>query len=239
MCYLDTLTERELQLLVAFPAFIIIAIILGLLILRRDSSYWGNRLFFIVFVVNGLALVFNLLYLFSEVDLTIIRLNIASISCINISVCCLILAILVLYKGENEVIGAKSSYILLLVTGILIAIQAFLPDGVGTMILVDESGPQKVPHWSLHFGLYQILFNLSYFLIFYYYAIRLYREISPEMQKKFKRFLIGGVFVYLTMLSVSINNMRIIPGYEDIAGIFNLGALIGIVLIYYGIVRKS
>ena len=233
--YLDALTERQIGLLIAFPVFIFIAIILGLLILRRDSRYWGNRLFFIAFVFNALALLFNLLYLFSTESPVSSSLNITSITCINCGLCSMILAILVLYKGENEVIGNKNTYIFLLITSVVIIIQVLLPAGVGVVNVAGE----LVPQWSLYFGLYQIVFGLIYFILLLSYAIQLYREISPEMQKKFKRFLIGGVFVYLTMLSVSINNMRIIPGYEEIAAIFNLGAFIGIILIYYGIVRRD
>ena len=98
--YLDALTERQIGLLIAFPVFIFIAIILGLLILRRDSRYWGNRLFFIAFVFNALALLFNLLYLFSTESPVISSLNITSITCINCGLSSMILAILVLYKGE-------------------------------------------------------------------------------------------------------------------------------------------
>lgn len=238
MSSLDPLTERQIQLLLSFPIFIIIAIILGLLILRRDSRYWGNRFFFLSFIFNAIALLFNLIYLMSTESIVVSALNIVSISCINIGLTCMILAILVIYKGENEVIGKKTTNFFIVVTAILIAIQCLIPDGVGTMILVDEKGTQLVPHWSLQFALFQIIFNLSYVILFFYFAIRLYIEISPEMQKRFKRFLIGGVFIYITMLSISINNMRIIPGYEDIASILNVGALIGIILIYYGIVRR-
>lgn len=224
---------RELSLLIAFPIFVIIAVILGILILRRDPNYWGNRLFFLAFILNALALIFNLVYLFDAS--LIIPLNKASITSINYALICMILAILVLLKGEKEVIANKNTYGFILTATIIIVIHLILPGGIE-----PYSTPGGiVPRWSLLFGIYQIIFSQALFIFLMYYAIRLYKEISPEMQHKFKRFLIGGFFVDLTFLSISINNMYIIPGYDSIANLFNLGAFIGIILIYYGIVRRD
>ncbi|NVM31509.1 MAG: hypothetical protein HWN65_21915 [Candidatus Helarchaeota archaeon] len=231
------LTERQLNLLIAFPIFIAIAIILGLLILRRDPKYWGNRLFFLSFTFNGLALLFNLFYLFSQVKAQVITLNIISILMINIATISMVLAILVLYRGENAVIGSKTTLYFLIAVIIVLTIHVLLPGGVSTRTTVSVP-PEIVPLWGLHFGIYQMVFSEVMFIAVYYISIKLYKELSDEMKRKFKRFLFGGVFINLTLLSVSIDNMYIFANYEIIGGLLNLGALIGVILIYYGIVRK-
>jgi hypothetical protein len=227
---LNGLTDRQLSLLVAFPVFMALAIILGLLILRRDPKYKANQFFALSFWLNAAALLCNLLYLFSTDPTTISALNKASIILLNAGVPSMLLSILILLRGEKEILQRKITYLFIATVVILMIIHNFLPVGV-TM-------PEYTPRWSLEFGLFQIFFAQTLFIGLLYFSICLYREITPEMQRKFKRFIYGSVFIDITSVSITIQNMQIIPNYDTIGGIFNLGAAIGIILIYYGIVRR-
>ncbi len=207
-----------------------IAIILGLLILRRDPKYKANQFFALSFWLNAAALLCNLLYLFSTDPFTISTLNKASITFLNAGVPSMLLSILILLRGEKEVLRRKSTYLFITAVVSLMIVHNFLPVGV-TM-------PEYTPLWSLQFGIFQIIFAQTLFISLLYFSVSLYKEISPEMQRKFKRFIFGTIFIDITSFSITIQNMQIIPNYDTIGGILNLGALIGIILIYYGIVRR-
>ncbi len=240
---MNELTSRELNLLVAFPIFIVVASILGLLILRRDPKYRGNQFFALSFWFNAAALVFNLVYLFVKNHQFIIILNICSISCINTGLILILIAILILYKGENVVMENKLTYVFLFTMIIIMLIHGFLGFFLGGVDVIEitlpgATAPSLVPHWYLYFGLYELILTQTLFLTLLYFSIMLFREISAEMRRKFIRFMIGGFFINLTLISVVIQNMRIIEGYELIGGVLNLGAFIGVILIYYGIVRR-
>ena len=58
------------------------------------------------------------------------------------------------------------------------------------------------------------------------------------MKKKFKFFVLGVIFIDITILGIIINNMHIIPGFELIRNFLNAGAFIGAILIYFGIIRR-
>ncbi len=224
------LTDRQLQLLIAFPIFIIIAVILGFLILRRDPKYRANQCFALSFWLNGMALLFNLIYLFSTDVLFISIFNKLSITMLNIGLIVMIVAILILLKGENEIMQDKRVYLLIISCAILIIFHNFLPVGV--------SLPEFLPAWSISFGIFQILFSQIFFIVLLYFCIQLYNELTSDVKKKFRRFVIGIIFIDLTTISITIQNMQLFPNYESIAGLFNLGAFIGIILIYYGIIRR-
>ena len=227
---MDELTSRQINLLVAFPIFIAIAIILGILILRRDPQYKANQFFALAFWLNGSALLFNLLYLFSQDTFLISILNKASMGSINIGLIIMLFGILTLYMGENWVKETKTLYWFSILLIILLTIQNFLP--------IDVNIPEYTPKWSLQFGLFQILFGQSLFIILLYFSIQLYRELSVEIKRRFMRFLLGTIFINLTATSITIQNMQIIENYEPIAAVLNLGAFIAIILIYFGIIRR-
>jgi hypothetical protein len=224
------LDSRQIGLLVTFPTFIIIAFVLGILILRRDRYYKANQFFALAFWFNGIALLFNLIYLFSQDTLVISILNKASISSINIGLIIMVFGILTLYKGENWINETKSLYGFIVLLIILLIVQNCLPVGVNIS--------EYTPKWSLQFGIFQMLFGQSLFVGLLYFSIMLYRELSEEIKRRFKRFVLGTIFINLTATSVAIQNMQLFVNYEYIAGILNLGAFIGIILIYFGIIRR-
>ncbi|MHA1265729.1 MAG: hypothetical protein ACTSRS_10905 [Candidatus Helarchaeota archaeon] len=232
---MDGLTERQINLLISFPIFMLIAIVLGFLILRRDPKYWGNRFFFLSFLCNAVALLFNLLYLFSVNYSFITSLNIASILSVNTGSFFIILGLMVLYYGEQELIENKLTYLFAIIVVINYVILSLIPKGVQVVIIDSSFEPQ----WTFSFGIYEIVFSQALFTFSFFLGYYLYRELSTEVRKKFKRFLIGIVCINITLLNVSINNMRIIPGYESIYSLLNLSAFLGIILIYFGIVRRS
>lgn len=227
---MDDLTQRQINLLVFFPIIITVAIILSVLIFRRDPHYKANQFFALAFGSMAGALLFNLIYLFSQDPFFISIFNKISIVSLNLGLILIFFGILTLYKGENWITETKAFPLLITILIILIIIENFLP--------VDVNIPEYTPKWSLQFGIFQIFMGQTLFIMMLFYSILLYREISNEIKRRFKRFLLGTIFINLTATSVAIQNMQIIENYEPIAAVLNLGAFIGILLIYFGLIRR-
>ena len=241
---MNGLTARQINFGIGFSIIIGIAIMVGILILRKDVKYWGNRFFALPFFFFAAAIILNLIYLFSYNPLVIAFLNYLSFCHINAATISLLLGILVIYKGEDAVIQNKSTYLFILMMGIIMFIHGLIPEGVRVEFYI--------PKWSILFGLYEIIFGQAIFLSIIYISIKLYRELSPEMQKKLKYFVLGIVFSNISITSVVIKNMYIIGGFQPIdnifglgslisfiyVSIFSLGSLISFIFIYFGIVRR-
>jgi len=225
------ITSRQITLAIAFPIVIAIFIILGLLILRKDRKYWGNRLFCGFFWAVAVALTFNIVYLFSDNPILIMALNIATIEMVNLAIVSLFLATLVIYKGEDEIIHSKMIYTLLIGLIILIVVHVFIPS---VMVSV-----QFDPSWLLPFGTYEVIFSQTLLVLIFYLSFTFYRELGPEIQKKFRRYLIGLIFLDITLISITIDNMNVFgSGYATIGALLNFCVVFGAILIYYGIVRR-
>jgi hypothetical protein len=228
------LTERQLQLSVAFSIIIIFYILLGFLILRRDKKYFGNQLYAISFWMGSLSLIFNLIYLFSTNIILIRVLNLASIISLNATILILSLAVMVIYKGKKEFLQSKVTYFVIMVFIVLVVIQSIISNGIE--VVFDEG--DYLPKWSLFFGSYEIIIASVLTFISLHYSILLIKELRSEIRKKFTRFIIGNFLYYITFINVAINNMYIIPGFGDIAALINLLTIPGLILVYYGIIRR-
>ncbi|MFX1452950.1 MAG: hypothetical protein ACFFCM_19090 [Promethearchaeota archaeon] len=242
---MNGLTPRQINFGIGFLIMIVMAIIVGLLILRKDVKYWGNRFFASAFFFFAAAVSLILIYLFSYDPFVIAFLNYLSFCNINATPICLLLGILVIYKGEDEVMQNKSTYLFILIMIIIMVIHGLIPEGVRVEF--------SLPKWSILFGLYEIIFGQAIFVSVVYFSIKLYRELSVEMQKKLKLFITGLVTSNISITSVVIKNMDIIGGVQLIesifgvgslisfifVGIFSVGTLISFIFIYFGIVRRQ
>ena len=178
-----------------------------------------------------MALTFNIVYLFSDNPILIRVLNIATIEMVNLAIISLFLATLVIYKGEDEIIHSKKIYTLLIGLIILIVVHVFIPS---VMVSV-----QFDPSWLLPFGTYEIIFSQTLLVLIFYLSFTFYRELGPEIQKKFRRYLIGLIFLDITLISITIDNMNVFgSGYATIGALLNFCVVFGAILIYYGIVRR-
>ncbi|NVM52264.1 MAG: hypothetical protein HWN66_01085 [Candidatus Helarchaeota archaeon] len=230
---MNGLTPRMLTLAIAFPIVIVIFIILGILVLRKDSKYWGNRFFALFFWLTAATLFFNVFYLFSTNDAFITVFNLVTVEAANISFFALLLGILVISKGEDEIIHRKKFYALIMLMIVLIVIQVCIPNAV-----YFESTDPHDPRWSLPMGLYEFAFSTALMVAVYYFSFTFYQELS-EMRSKFRRYLIGIAFLYITLISVTIDNLNIFgESYALIGAALNFCVLIGALLIYFGIIRK-
>ncbi len=241
---MNGLTARQINFGIGFLIMIVMAIIVGILILRKDVKYWGNRFFAFAFFFFAAAVSLILIYLFSYDSSVIAFLNYLSFCNINATPICLLLGVLVIYKGEDEVIQNKSTYIFIIMMAIIMFIQGLIPGGVRVEF--------NLPKWSFLFGLYEIILGQAIFFSVVYYSIKLYKELTPEMQKKLKYFITGIILANISITSVVIKNMDIIGGFQLIesifgvgslisfifVGIFSLGTLISFIFIYFGIVRR-
>jgi len=228
---MNGLTTRQISYALVFPIVIVIAVILGILVIRKDTKYWGNRFFAFTFWFFALAVGFNFIYLFSYDSFIIAFLNYLSICCIGGGTISLLMGILVIYKGENEILQNKLTYLFITMMIIILIIQGLIPEGVRVEFYV--------PKWSITFGMYSIIFGQALFFSILFFSIKLYRELSPEMQRKFFIFILGMICENISITSIFIKNMYIIPGYELIDSLFNLGAFISVILIYLGIIRRQ
>lgn len=229
------LTDRQLTLLIALPVAAIMFTILGILILRRDKSYLGNRCFALFFWLSALGLVFNLMYLFSNDVSLIMYGNLASIQSVNASIVALLFGTLVIYKGETETLQSKKSLVLLIALIATIVVQSVIPGS----IMVDCSSGACDPTWSILYGTMVLAFTQAIMIAIIILSVRLFKDFSDEMKKKFSLYLIGLIMADLTLLSVTLDNLAIFPGLSSLFSYMNMLVIIGSILIYFGIVRRS
>lgn len=233
------LTTRQITLTIAFPIVIFLFILLGIIVLRKDSRYWGNRFFASFFWATALTLAFNLLYLYSTDISYVSSMNLVTAEMAIVGIMGLLLGILVVNKGENTIIHNIKTYLLLGLFATLIVIQVILPGAVYIVVTVVDSVVVLDPQWALNMVLYELAFSQSLIFAIYYFSFKFYKELTPELKTKFRRYLIGLAFLDLTFISVAIDNWGIFgAAYADIGGVLNFCVVIGAILIYLGIVRK-
>ena len=226
------INPRQITLLIAFPIVVVLFIILGILVLRKDIKYWGNRLFALFFWVVALALLFNLTYLFS-ININFIDIfNLITIETINIGVVFLLLGTLVVYKGEYIVIKNRKILLFLVVIILLIIIHIFLSYQNSVSI-------EYRPVWSMMFGLYESFFSQGLLISIFYFSLKFYIDLASDMKRKFRWYLIGLIFLDITLLSIIIGNMHLFPALNDIITILNFCIIIGALMIYSGIIRRN
>ncbi|MHA1231106.1 MAG: hypothetical protein ACTSRP_15180 [Candidatus Helarchaeota archaeon] len=224
-------TPRQITLSIAFPIVIAVFIYLSYKILKKDINYWGNRLFALFFGSTAVALIFNLTYLYSQNESIILILNLITIEIINIGILNLLTGTLVLSKGVERIIKSKTIYILLISFSIIIIIHILIS---GNNTIISEYDPS----WSIHFGLYELIFSQLVLLSVIVFSIIMYRDLSLQMKKKFRWFIIGLFFLDTTLISITIDNMNLFEWFNTISSIFNFMVVIGAILIYLGIIRK-
>ena len=172
----------------------------------------------------------NLIYLYS-IDVEFIRImNIISIECVNCGFIAILLGTAVIYYGQKNVVNSKYTYILIVIAGIVISLHSFIPSGV----IVNELNPECTALFGYSEMVYSQLIMLSVFII----SLKFYRELSSEMKNKFRKFLIGIIFIDITFLCVIIDNLNILPSLSLIFQLLNFSVLIGAILMYLGIVRR-
>jgi len=229
------LTSRQITLAIAFPIVIAIFIVLGILVLRKDSKYWGNRFFASFFWATALTMVFNLLYLFSEDQPYIAVMNLLTAAMAVIGIIGLLLGILVVYKSEDVIVNSYRVYLILGVCIALIIVQVAIPGAV-----YFDNPSSFDPRWSPTMGIYELLLSQALIIAVYYSSFQLYRELTSEMRTKFQKYLIGLAFLDLTFISVAIDNLNIFgDAYSLVGSALNFCVVIGALLIYLGIVRRK
>ncbi len=227
------ITPRIITLLIAFPIVIGIFTLLGILVIRKDRNYWGNRLYSLFFWIIAVGLTCNVSYVLSDNLLLIKTLNITTLECVNVGIIALLLGNLVIYKGEPAIIGTKKTTLFILTMLLTITAHVFTPD------VITIPGEASVI-WTLPFGVFEIIFSQIIILSTLYISSIIYKELPQELRSKFKWFLIGLVSMDISLLSITLLNMQILPSTSLIPFIINFSCLIcGSILIYFGIVRKK
>jgi len=227
------LNPRLIVVLIAFPIVVGIFVILGILVLRKDINYWGNRLYALFFWIVAAGLAFNVVYALFDNLIIIRNFNITTIECVNIGIIALFLGNLVIYKGEHEITRNKRVYFF----GVLM-ILTIIAHICTPKVITSTEEPQLM--WKLPFGLFELIFSQMFLGIIIYFSLIFYRELTPELQKKFRRYIIGLTLLDVALLLIILGNMHIIPTSEiSISIILFLCLVLGALLIYLGIVRQK
>lgn len=227
------ITSRVIVILIAFPIVVGIFTILGVLLLRKDIGYWGNRLYALFFWIVAVGLFFNILYVFFE-DIVVLKcFNITTIECVNIGLITLLLGNLVIFKGEKAIFPNVKTYLFILAMIITIIAHIYTPD-----VIVSTEDPPII--WTLPFGLYQLIFSQFVMITIIYLSLIFYRELTHELRGKFQRYLVGLLLLNGALLIITLGNMQIIQiGNIIISSILFLCLVLGAFLIYLGVVRKK
>ncbi|MBD3230363.1 MAG: hypothetical protein GF329_19445 [Candidatus Lokiarchaeota archaeon] len=224
------LTPRQITLSIAFPIVAIAFIILGILILKKDKNYWGNRFFAMFFWIIAIALLFNLSYLFSTNYNFILIMNIATIEFINIGVISLLLGTFVIYKG-TRIVNNYKTYLVIILNAVLIIMHLLI--SVNNAVSINND-----PFWSLEFGIYELIFSQVLLGIIIITSLRIYLDITKEMKNKFRWYLLGLIFLDSTLVSIIIDNLNLFYWWGSIGAVLNFMVVIGALLIYIGIIRR-
>ena len=158
---MDGQTSRYVNVLIVYPFSVVFCIILGILVLRKDKKYWENRFFALSFWFFAMALASTLIYLFSNNYFLIAFLNFLAISIVNIGTFSLLLGILVIYKGEDEIIRGNLRYFFIIIIIIINLIRALIPQGIRVEL--------NIPIWSFIFGIYELIVGETLFAIILYF----------------------------------------------------------------------
>jgi len=146
---------------------------------------------------------------------------------------------LILLKSE-KVITAGKQYLILIVYGALLAVLIIFPwnnSEIGIMI----STPQSSPWWSIPFFLYAVIvISVLCIIPNLVLSFQILKKFEDEqLKKKWKRYIIGLIFLYIftygLMISNMLNNATFRLGMGLISIILNL---IGSFLVYKGVGQK-
>ena len=129
----------------------------------------------------------------------------------------------------------KKSFLLLIVLIVAIIAQSVIPGSV----MVDCSSGACDPTWSILYGTMVLVFTQAIMIAIIVLSVRLFKDFSEEMKKKFSLYLIGLIMADITLLSVTLDNLAIFPGLSSLFSYMNMLVIIGSIFIYFGIVRRS
>ncbi|MBD3186177.1 hypothetical protein GF325_05060 [Candidatus Bathyarchaeota archaeon] len=225
------LQVREITIFVIFPIVAVLFIILGALILRRDKRYLANQAYTIFFWSVGIGLLFNVIYVIFPEENLIIAFNLTTTELVNAGFASLLLATLVIYKGEKIVQESIQIKIIMLGIAIACVILGLIPGGI--YVIMNDA------LWSVAFGTMELILTQGILLACVVISLTIIKDLGPEMKRKFLLYIIGIVFLNITFFGTAIDNMNFFPEIHDVFSYLNILVIIGTILIYFGIVRRT
>ncbi|MHA1268583.1 MAG: hypothetical protein ACTSPY_02230 [Candidatus Helarchaeota archaeon] len=221
------LTSRVITASAVSLIIIIIFIVLIYLLLKKNPKYLATQFlvaFFVCIIIVGTV---QMLYLFSNTPEIIIIFNKIGIESINIGLLFLLLGILVIYFGTTKFLKNRLIIILVIIVLSAVIIHFLIPDGV-TMAENFE------PQWSIQFCIYQIILSQSLVIFQLIYSLKIYNDITMNIRKKFKHFVMGVLMMDVLVIWAIIDNLNVIPYLNQIGIIFQICGIIGTLQLYYG-----
>lgn len=213
-------------------------IFLAYQILKRDTKRL-NLIFAGFYITIAAGLFVNFIY-GPLTDLnTVYLLNYITMWLLFFAPIFLTIFSLILLKSE-KVITAGKQYLIIIVYGALLALLIIFPwnnSEIGIMI----STPQASPWWSIPFFLYTVIVISAIAIIpNLVLSFQILKKFEDEqLKKKWKRYIIGLIFLYIftygIMISNTLNNATFRLGIGLISVILNL---IGSYLVYKGVGQK-
>ena len=181
-------------------------IFLAYQILKRDTKRL-NLIFAGFYLTIAAGLVVNFIY-GPITDLnTVYLLNFITNFLLFYASIFLMIFNLILLKSE-KVITAGKQYLILLVYGVMLALMILFPTNnsdIGIMIAT----PQASPWWSIPFFLYVVaVMTVICVIPNLVLSFQILKKFEDEqLKKKWKRYIIGMIFLYIFTYGIMISNM--------------------------------
>ena len=223
---------------IAYTIWVVECVLLGFIlyrVLKRNLHNRINQLFGITLICGILSVIIGLakvlmVSVFQISILPVINLFPLFFSCVGMAF--LLDLIFILYKPEE--MTNNRQVLVALVYGGLLAVIFFIPDGIqlkpapGRVLLVTV--------FSFTLMIYMvILLSCSIFTILFMYK-KIYKTFTdPELTKRFRCLILGGVLLHYSPFGICIVNYLNISIVRTYFSYTLLIVFIGILLVYYGI----
>lgn len=228
--------SRIVQVFIIFLGGGTFFLILAFLTIRKDKNQLNLTIsgFFIFIFLGGL---FNAIYtlLTTHTDEVIVcTLHIITYIFFCLAQIFLLLFNLILLKSE-KIITVKRQLIILSIYIILLSGLFFIPDGVN----INESTYYR-PQWNLQFFIYANIVWIGFAMIpTIYTSLKIYHVFEDaQIKKRWKLYFIGTILIYIELFGVGVMIFINDPFLRALWNIYDVSALIGAFLIYYGVIRQ-
>ncbi|TXT65318.1 MAG: conserved membrane protein of unknown function [Promethearchaeota archaeon] len=227
--------ERILQVFIVQGLIMIFFLYISYLIVKRGKKRL-NIIFSIAYLCIALGLLINIIYAIVLYEPITTVLAYVTHYFLAIGPVFLLLFNLIVLKSE-KIVSKPIQNIMILVYGIIFtSIFFFIPfNGITINSLTNWRSV-----WTLEFYIYFLtIITLLTTIPNFYSSFRVYFSFeNPELEKKWRFFLIGLVGLYSYMYGAFTANYINIPTFRLVMGILGLSIAVFLYLMYYGVGRQ-
>ena len=227
--------DRVIQVFVVFMGSGIVLFVIALLILKRSRSnlHVAFSGFFICIFVGAIINVIYALLTTQVEESIVVNLHLTTYSLFCMAHLFLFIFNLLLLKS-NQVITKPKQILMILLYTALISVFFFIPDGAHI-----NAQTYYRPQWSLTMYIYAILISLMVMIPTIITATNIYKKLEEvELRKRWIYSLIGIIIIQIEHIGVSTMIFLNNPLLRQWWNIFDLIAIAGNILTYYGVGRQ-